>query len=50
MYVSDDLQQKITDAGRSSLFQLFTYDKSHTDIATNNPDLSERIETFLEAL
>ncbi len=45
-----DLQQKIIDTGRSSLFQLFTYDKTHTDIATNNLDLSERIETFLEAL
>lgn len=44
------LQQKINESGRSSTFQLFTYNRAHNDIATNNTELSERIETFLEAL
>lgn len=45
-----DLNQKITALGMSSSFQLYTYDRTHTDIATNNGELSNRIERFLSQL
>jgi len=44
------LEQKITQLGMSSTFQLYTYDRSHTDIASNNAELEERIEEFLSQL
>lgn len=45
-----DLEQKITQAGMAAKFQLFAYDRSHTDIATSNPELANRIEQFLSQL
>lgn len=45
-----DLQQKINQLGMSDMFQLYTYNRTHTDIATNNTELSERIEIFLSSL
>jgi len=44
------LKKKIEATGNGSKFQLFTYDKTHTDIATNNPELAKRIELFLSQL
>lgn len=46
----DELEQKMTQLGLKSSFQLFTYDKAHTDIATDNPALAERIAQFLAQL
>jgi len=45
-----DIEEKIEATGNGSKFQLFTYDKTHTDIATNNPELAKRIELFLSQL
>ncbi|MEO5911248.1 MAG: prolyl oligopeptidase family serine peptidase [Pelobium sp.] len=45
-----DLEQKIIESGNVAKFQSFTYDKTHTDIASNNPDLAERIKQFLSQL
>jgi dipeptidyl aminopeptidase/acylaminoacyl peptidase len=45
-----ELEQKINQLGMSSNFQLFTYDKTHTDIATNNSEMTNRIEQFLSQL
>jgi adenine specific DNA methylase Mod len=45
-----DLEQKTTQLGLKSLFQLYTYDKTHTDIATDNPELAKRIAEFLAQL
>lgn len=44
------LEKQISQLGMSSTFQLYTYDKTHTDIATNNPEMSSRIEQFLGQL
>jgi dipeptidyl aminopeptidase/acylaminoacyl peptidase len=45
-----DIETKIDEIGNSARFRLFTYDKGHADIATNNPELAERIESFLSQL
>lgn len=45
-----DLEQKIIESGNVAQFQLFTYDKTYTDIVTSNPDLAERIKQFLSQL
>ena len=45
-----DMKEKIEALGNASEFQLFTYDKTHTDIATNNAELTERIGIFLSQL
>lgn len=44
------MEQKMMQWGLSSKFQLFTYDRGHTDIATDNPELADRIAEFLSAL
>ncbi|WP_421796264.1 alpha/beta hydrolase family protein [Haliscomenobacter sp.] len=44
------LEQKMTQLGLKSLFQLYTYDKTHADIATDNPELAKRIAEFLAQL
>lgn len=45
-----DIEKRMDELGLPSKFQLFTYDKPHTDIATNNLQLAERIELFLSHL
>lgn len=45
-----DLEEKINQLKMEDTFQLFTYDRTHTDIATNNVELSDRIEIFLSQL
>lgn len=45
-----ELEQKMTQLGLKSNFQLFTYNKTHTDIATDNPELATRIAQFLAQL
>ena len=45
-----DLEEKIGALGNAEKFQLFTYDKTHADIATDNPELAERIKVFLSLL
>ncbi len=45
-----DLEEKIIGLGNAANFQLFTYNKTHSDIATNNPELAERIQQFLSQL
>ncbi|WP_028527027.1 alpha/beta hydrolase family protein [Runella limosa] len=47
---ANELEKKITQLGKTSAFQLYTYDKTHTDIATNNTEMSTRIEQFLSQL
>ncbi|HSC54993.1 MAG TPA: prolyl oligopeptidase family serine peptidase [Phnomibacter sp.] len=44
------LQEKLAGLSNASKFQLYTYDKTHFDIATNNPDLTERIKQFFAQL
>lgn len=44
------LESEMLRLGLSSQFQLFTYNKSHTDIAVNNPEMAQRIEDFLSQL
>lgn len=46
----NDLQEKINALGSAAKFQLFTYDRTHEDIATNNTELAERIEDFFSQL
>lgn len=45
-----DLGEKINQSGMEDIFQLYTYDRTHTDINTNNTELSDRIEQFLSQL
>ncbi len=45
-----DIEKRMEELGLPTKFQLFTYDKTHTDIATNNLQLAERIELFLSQL
>lgn len=45
-----DLEKKIQALGNTATFQLFTYDKTHFDIATDNPQLLERIQEFFSHL
>ena len=45
-----DIEERIRSIGNAPKFQLFTYDKTHTDIATNNPQLAQRVELFLSPL
>lgn len=45
-----NLEKALTREGMSSQLQLYTYDRAHTDIATNNPELAARIEEFLSHL
>jgi hypothetical protein len=45
-----ELEEKIEGLGNASKFQLFTYDKTHTDIGTNNPELTNRIGLFFSGL
>lgn len=45
-----DLREKMDELGNTSGFQLFTYDKSHLDLATDNPELEERIQHFFSLL
>ncbi|GAB3280274.1 hypothetical protein GCM10027347_55380 [Larkinella harenae] len=45
-----ELEQKMIALGKSSTFSLYTYPKTHSDIAINNPELISRIEQFLAQL
>ncbi len=45
-----EFQKRIDAAGITAGFQLFTYYRTHSDIATNNADLAQRIEDFLSQL
>jgi pimeloyl-ACP methyl ester carboxylesterase len=45
-----DFEEEIKQLGMEETLQLFTYDRTHTDIATNNAELSNRIEQFLSRL
>lgn len=45
-----EFQNRVDAAGKTSDFQLFTYYRTHSNIATNNPDLAQRIEDFLSQL
>lgn len=47
---ANDFEVKINELGLGATFQLFTYDRSHSDIATNNTELEDRIEQFLSQL
>lgn len=44
------LKETISKLRLDSLFQLFTYSRTHTDIATSNAELNARIEEFLSEL
>ena len=44
------LKQKTDLLGMSTNIQLFTYERAHSDIATNNSELASRIEQFLSTL
>lgn len=44
------LESEMLRLGLSSQFQLFTYNKTHEDIAQNNPEMAQRIAEFLEQL
>ncbi len=44
------LKDRIAQLGMTSGFVLYTYDKTHTDIATNNTEMADRIEQFLSQL
>jgi cephalosporin-C deacetylase-like acetyl esterase len=45
-----DLQKKVNESGTPERFELFTYDRSHSDIATDNSQLQDRIRQFFAAL
>lgn len=45
-----DMEKRVGELGNAARFRLFTYDRSHQDIAANNAELSERIEEFLSQL
>lgn len=45
-----NLEEKIEGFGNAANFKLFTYDKTHYDIATNNPELVDRINDFFSQL
>jgi cephalosporin-C deacetylase-like acetyl esterase len=45
-----DLRDKLANLGQSQKLELFIYDRTHEDIATNNPDMETRIGQFLEHL
>lgn len=45
-----EFQKRVDSAGKQIGFQLFTYYRTHSDIATNNEDLAQRIEDFLSHL
>ncbi len=45
-----NLQQVMAALGNAASLLLFTYDKTHFDIATDNPELLERIEDFFSEL
>jgi len=42
------LQEKINQSGSEGSFEFFTYDRGHTDMVTNNPELDNRIKQFLD--
>lgn len=44
------LEGEMLRLGLSSQFQLFMYDKGHSDIATDNPEMAQRVEEFLSQL
>lgn len=44
------LEQKMAQLRLNSTFKLYSYPKSHTDIATDNSALAERIDDFLSKL
>lgn len=44
------LESEMLRLGLSHKFQLFIYDKAHTDIAIDNPEMVNRIEQFLSQL
>lgn len=46
----NDLKQKIEALGNASKFELFTYDKTHADIAVDNTELSKRQAAFFSLL
>lgn len=45
-----DLEKEIEKQGNAATFQLFTYDKTHNDIATDNTELAERTKAFFSQL
>lgn len=45
-----ELEQKMAQFQLDSIFTLYSYPKTHTDIATDNPALVERIDDFLSRL
>ncbi|MVM38508.1 hypothetical protein GO730_14660 [Spirosoma sp. HMF3257] len=45
-----ELEQKMAQLQLDSTFKLYSYPKTHTDIATDNPALAERIDDFLSKL
>ncbi len=44
------LRDAVGPVGMPAKFELFTFDRGHEDIATNNVELSERIEVFISGL
>lgn len=44
------LQQKMAAQGLSAKLEFYVYDKGHSDIATNNNELNDRIQQFLAPL
>ena len=45
-----ELQNEMKAIGKDADFQLYTYDRTHQNIATGNNDLSQRIEDFFSHL
>jgi pimeloyl-ACP methyl ester carboxylesterase len=44
------LKDKLTELGMASRLEFYTYDRAHSDIATNNNEMGDRIEQFLSKL
>lgn len=44
------LQEKMEASGNAARFSLFTYNRGHEDIATDNSEMATRIETFFSGL
>lgn len=44
------LEQKMAQLGLSAQLELYMYDRTHTDLVPNNPELAARIEQFLASL
>jgi len=42
------LMTEITRLGMTATFKFFSYDRGHTDMATNNPELDNRIKEFMQ--